>query len=323
MYDRYGEEGLSGDGGGMGGMNPEDLFSQLFGGGMFGGGGGRRGPQAPRRGKDMAHQLKVSLEDLYRGKTSKLALQKTVICSGCQGKGGKDGAVRPCGGCNGRGVRIVVRQIGPMIQQMQQPCPDCNGEGEIIKDKDRCKQCQGRKVLTERKILEVHIDKGMIDGQRIVFNGEGDQAPGIEPGDIIIILDEKDHPRFKRKENDLYTNVQIDLITALSGGKFSVEHLDDRVLLVDIQPGTVIKPGDVKCIREEGMPSTSPSFLVPFVLKPFLILAAAFSFLFLRLFLCLCLHHLILPLHFLFISLLPLPPHEPPPIHLTPQSLHR
>lgn len=131
-------------------MSPEDLFSQLFGGGMFGGRGGR--PSGPRRGKDMAHPLKVSLEDLYKGKVSKLALQKTVICNGCEGRGGKEGATKSCSTCNGRGVKFIMRQMGPVIQQMQQTCPDCNGEGEIIRDKDRCKVCNGRKVNQERKV---------------------------------------------------------------------------------------------------------------------------------------------------------------------------
>ncbi|KAI8927798.1 hypothetical protein BC831DRAFT_398298 [Entophlyctis helioformis] len=254
VYDQYGEEGLSGEGGGHGGMSPEDLFSHLFGRGMFGGGGGGRS-SGPRKGKDMAHALKVSLEDLYKGKTSKLALQKQVLCPGCDGKGGKEGAMKSCTGCNGRGIRITMRQLGPMIQQMQQTCPECNGEGEIIRDKDRCKDCKGKKVSTERKILEVHIDKGMQDGQKITFTGEGDQAPGIIPGDIIIVLEEKPHQRFKRKGSDLYYEAKIDLLTALAGGQLAIPHLDDRVLLVTILQGEVIKPGETKVINNEGMPT--------------------------------------------------------------------
>ncbi|KAJ3036531.1 Type I HSP40 co-chaperone [Rhizophlyctis rosea] len=255
IYDKYGEEGLSGEGGP--GMSPEDLFSHLFGGGMGGGffgGGGRSRPSGPRKGKDMTHALKVSLDDLYKGKVSKLALQKQVVCKTCQGKGGKEGAVKQCTGCNGRGIKIIMRQIGPMIQQMQQTCPDCNGEGEIIRDKDRCKGCSGQKVISERKILEVHIDKGMQDGQKITFSGEGDAAPNVTPGDVVIVIDEKPHPRFKRKGEDLWYEAKIDLLTALAGGQFAIEHLDNRVLLVTILPGEVIKTGDIKTIRNEGMP---------------------------------------------------------------------
>ncbi|KAM0791289.1 hypothetical protein ACM66B_005763 [Microbotryomycetes sp. NB124-2] len=254
IYDQYGEEGLSG-GGGMGGMDPQDLFSQLFGGGggFFGGSRGR--PQGPRKGKDLVHRIKVSLEDLYKGKTTKLALQKHVLCSKCNGKGGKEGAVKKCNGCQGQGIKIVLRQLGPMVQQIQQTCPDCQGEGEIINAKDRCKQCNGKKISNERKVLEVYIDRGMKEGQTITFKGEADQAPGIEPGDVVIVVEEKPHEVFKRKGDDLFAEVEIDLLTALAGGQFSIPHLDERALLVKIAPGETIKPGSLKVIPGQGMPS--------------------------------------------------------------------
>ncbi|KAI7865896.1 ATPase GET3 [Spinellus fusiger] len=256
LYDQFGEEGLNGQGGMGGGMDAEDLFSQLFGGGLFGGGGGRPNrPSGPRRGKDMLHQLKVSLEDLYLGKTSKLALQKHVLCVKCEGRGGKEGAVQTCRSCNGQGVRIVMRQMGPMIQQIQQPCNDCRGEGEIVNERDRCKHCVGKKIINERKILEVHIDKGMRSGQKVTFQGEGDQAPNVIPGDIVIAIDEKPHARFKRQGDDLMYEARIDLLTALAGGQFAIPHLDDRVLLVTVLPGEAIKPDAVKVIPNEGMPT--------------------------------------------------------------------
>lgn len=252
VYDKYGEEGLSGNGMGDGGMSAEELFSNFFGGGggMFGGGGGgRRQQSGPRRGKDMTHALKVSLEELYNGKTSKLALQKHVLCAQCDGKGGKDGAVKTCDGCRGSGVKVTMRQFGPMVQQIQSACSDCRGEGEIIRDSDRCKTCMGKKIMTEKKILEVFIEKGMRDGQKITFNGEGDQAPGIVPGDVVIVLEEKEHATFTRKGDDLVFKAQIDLLTALAGGQFPITHLDNRVLLVSILPGEVVKPGGSCCVR--------------------------------------------------------------------------
>ena len=96
-----------------------------------------------------------SIKYLYKGKVSKLALQKQVICSKCDGKGGKEGAVKSCSGCNGRGVRVVTRQMGPMIQQMQQTCPECQGEGEVVREKDKCKGCHAKKVITERKVIRI------------------------------------------------------------------------------------------------------------------------------------------------------------------------
>ena len=245
LYDRFGEAGLKESGGMGGGMDPSDLFSQLFGGGggFFGGGGGGGRPSGPRKGKDLVHRVKVSLEELYVGKTTKLALQKHVLCSKCEGRGGKEGAVKSCGGCQGRGIKVVLRQLGPMVQQMQQTCPDCSGQGEIIDPKNKCKQCNGRKTVQERKVLEVRIDKGMEDGQQITFKEEADQAPNTIPGDVIIVIDEKPHPKFKRRKNDLITDVEVDLLTALGGGKIIIEHLDDHALSVEIPAGEVIKPG--------------------------------------------------------------------------------
>jgi DnaJ family protein A protein 2 len=94
----------------------------------------------------------------------------------------------------------------------------------------------------------------MQDGQKIVFNGEGDQAPNIIPGDIVIVLEEKPHHFFKRKGEDLFCEIKIELVTALCGGQFHITHLDGRVLIVNILPGEVIKPGMTKVINNEGMP---------------------------------------------------------------------
>jgi DnaJ family protein A protein 2 len=257
----------------------QDLFSQLFGGGGFGGGGGFFGGggggsrnQGPRKTKDLVHRVHVTLEDLYKGKVTKLALTRNRICSKCKGKGGKEGAVRSCNTCSGRGIKVTLRQMGPMIQQIQSPCDECSGTGEIINAKDRCVQCKGKKVMPEKKFLEVHIDKGMKSGQTIQFRGESDESPTAEPGDVVIVVEEKPHERFKRQENDLITEVDVDLLTALGGGQFAIKHLDDRALIVKLEPGEVVKHGkfrstrlicfdpyivigDLKVIHGQGMPS--------------------------------------------------------------------
>lgn len=255
IYDQYGEEGL--EGGAGGGMGAEDLFAQFFGGGGgFGGmfGGGMR-DQGPKKARTIHHVHKVNLEDIYRGKVSKLALQKSVICSGCDGRGGKEGAVKSCTGCNGSGMKTMMRQMGPMIQRFQTVCPDCNGEGEIIRDKDRCKRCNGKKTIVERKVLHVHVDKGVKNGHKIEFRGEGDQMPGVLPGDVVFEIEQKPHPRFQRKDDDLFYHAEIDLLTALAGGSVNIEHLDDRWLTVNIAAGEVITPGAIKVIKGQGMPS--------------------------------------------------------------------
>jgi len=263
MYNKYGKEGLKE--GGFHAGSASDIFERFFGGGggmfggMFGGGGGRGGPV---QGEDIMHQIAVSLEDLYKGKTSKLAVTRNIICSKCTGSGAKkEGASQRCGTCDGRGIRLIIKQLGPgMIQQMQTVCQDCGGKGETIKEEDKCDVCKGKKVVKDKKILEVHIEKGMREGQKITFAGESDQAPGVEPGDIIFVLKQKDHPHFRRQGGDLYVEHKITLIDALGGTSFTINHLDDRVLLVRTEEGDVIKPGDVRIIPKEGMPTHKRPF---------------------------------------------------------------
>lgn len=256
VYNQYGEEGLKE--GGAGGFSAEDIFSQFFGGGFFTGGGGPRrgGGRQQRKGEDLQHPLKVTLEDLYKGKTTKLSLQKSVLCVDCGGKGSKNpGAVKRCEGCRGQGIKVTLRQIAPgMVQQMQQTCPDCRGTGEVIREKDRCPKCQGNKTYSERKVLDVYIDKGMRHGQRIVFAGEGDQAPDMIPGDIIVVLQLKEHAVFKRDGDDLYMEQDLTLHEALCGYELRITHLDGRMLRIQGAPGQVVTPGDIKCIASEGMP---------------------------------------------------------------------
>ncbi|KAG1938121.1 dnaJ homolog subfamily A member 4 [Pimephales promelas] len=246
LYDQGGEQAIK-EGGMAGGESPMDIFNMFF------GGGGRM--QRERRGKNVVHQLGVTLEELYKGSTRKLGLQKNVICEKCDGYGGKKGTIEKCSTCKGRGVQVHVQQIGPgMIQQTQSMCSDCQGQGEKFNSKDRCKNCNGHKTERKKKILEVHIDKGMKDGQKITFHGEGDQEPGLEPGDVIIILDLKEHPVFQRHEDNLTMTMKIKLVEALCGFKKTIRTLDNRSLLVHSSPGQVIKPNDLKCIYNEGMP---------------------------------------------------------------------
>jgi DnaJ family protein A protein 2 len=259
IYNKYGKDGLKE--GGFQAHSAADIFERFFGGGMFGDFFGR-GRGGPVQGEDIVHQIAVSLEDLYNGKTSKLAVTRNALCSKCNGSGSKreGGAVR-CGVCDGRGMRFIIKQLGPgMIQQMQTVCQECGGRGETIREDDRCDNCKGKKVIKDKKILEVHIDKGMRDGQKIVFSGEADQAPGVEPGDVIFIIKQKEHDRFKRVGTDLYMEHTISLMDALGGVAFTVTHLDNRVLYIQTAPGDIIKPGDTRTIEGEGMPTHKRPF---------------------------------------------------------------
>jgi len=91
-----------------------------------------------------------------------------------------------------------VHQLGPgMIQHMQSVCTDCSGSGERLSAADRCKGCSGKRITKERKLVQIHVDKGMQDGEKIVLHGEGDQEPDVAAGDIIIVIDEKPHDVYK------------------------------------------------------------------------------------------------------------------------------
>lgn len=242
QYDKYGLEGVSGDD--VGSAGGEDLFSMFF-----GGGGGRSSRRAgPRKGPSINHPLKVSLEDLYNGKTVKLAVNRKII----------KGEVRECSQCKGQGAIMEVRQVGPgMITQMQRHCDACKGQGQ---------QCTFK---SERKVLEVHVEKGMRDNDKVTFRGMSDEVPKMEPGDINFIIKEKDHDLFKRKGADLLAVKEVSLNQALCGFTWKIKHLDGRVLIVKSRPGEVIKPEMntkeslpfVKVMPNEGMPSKGNPFV--------------------------------------------------------------
>ncbi|XP_064091528.1 dnaJ homolog subfamily A member 1-like [Macrobrachium nipponense] len=253
IYDQGGEQAIK-EGGSTGGgfTSPMDIFDMFF-------GGGRR-REREKKVKDVIHQMSVTLEELYNGAVRKLALQKHVICVKCEGQGGKKPPEK-CPTCRGTGMQVRIQQLGPgMVSQMQSMCSDCRGQGERINPKDRCKTCEGRKVVKDRKILEVHVDKGMEDGQKIVFSGEGDQEPGLDPGDIIIVLDEKEHETFRRVNSDLTMQMHITLVEALCGFQKPIKTLDDRTIVISAIPGEVIKNSDVKCVMGEGMPTYKNPF---------------------------------------------------------------
>ncbi|KAH7826309.1 putative dnaJ subfamily A member [Monocercomonoides exilis] len=251
LYDKYGEEGMK-EGGGVQFHSATDLFDSIFGGGLF----GRSAPQKPTKGDDVVHHIKFSLEDLYAGKKKKLRISAKKVCSLCKGYGStKPNAVVKCTVCNGTGMQTITQQLGPgFISTSRQPCRACRQRGEVIKDEDRCPLCNGEKTRTEQKDLEFTVEAGSYDGQKVVLRNEGDEEPGVEAGDLIIVIDEKPHDTFQRKGRDLVMNKTITLGEALCGFEFSVTTLDKRQLLIKPNPEDVIKPGAIRCIPNEGMP---------------------------------------------------------------------
>jgi DnaJ family protein A protein 2 len=221
---------------------------------MFMGGGGRR-QRGPQKGEDIVHPIKASLEDLYNGKSTRLAINRNKKCGECEGRGGKPGCEKECSDCHGRGVRVQLRQIGPgMVQQMQSACPSCKQTGKIMNEADKCKTCKGKKTVKDRKVLEVVIEKGMKNGQKIKFRGEADELPGTIAGDVVFVVQEKEHDTFDRKNSDLVMKMQLELSEALCGFTKTITHLDGRVLRIDSPPGKVITPNSIHMINGEGMP---------------------------------------------------------------------
>ncbi|XP_068312170.1 dnaJ protein ERDJ3B-like [Pyrus communis] len=228
IYDRYGEEGLKqhaatggrGGGGGMG-MNINDIFSEFF-------GGGRPSEEEDRivKGDDVVVELDATLEDLYMGGSLKVWREKNIL--------------KPAPGkrrCNCRN-EVYHRQIGPgMFQQMTEQV---------------CDQCPNVKYEREGYFVTVDIEKGMQDGQEVVFYEDGEPIIDGEPGDLKFRIRTAAHDRFKREGNDLHTTITITLVQALVGFEKTVKHLDDH--LVDISSRGITRPKEVRKFKGEGMP---------------------------------------------------------------------
>jgi len=150
--------------------SPMDMFNMFFGGGGGFPGGGPHGGRSSNKSKPIVHKLGVTLEELYNGKTRKLAVTREICCEKCNGKGGSK--VEKCQSCRGSGMKVTTKQIGPgMIQQMQSPCDSCGSQGEVISEAHKCGSCKGKKTMKDKKIIEVHIDKGIASNHKFKFYG--------------------------------------------------------------------------------------------------------------------------------------------------------
>ncbi|KAG6333685.1 hypothetical protein ID866_5403 [Astraeus odoratus] len=256
VYDREGIDGLTGSKGGGMPADAADVFAQFFGGATFFDFGG--GPPRKRKGEDTEILYDVTLEDLYNGKSVKINMEKEVICTTCNGSGAKGNAKpKECTRCEAKGWVFTQTQIGPsQYGTMRTKCPECNGKGNKIREKDRCKKCKGEKTIKEKTRQEIFIEKGMPDGHRIVLTGAGDQEPDVPPGDVIFKLKSAQHPSFVRSGSDLLTNVKITLSEALLGfSRILLTHLDGRGVFVSSPSGKIITPGQTIKLRGEGMPT--------------------------------------------------------------------
>ncbi|KZS88124.1 DnaJ-domain-containing protein [Sistotremastrum niveocremeum HHB9708] len=248
IYDRHGEQGLQQHEaqGGQQAHNPFDMFSSFF------GGGGQFQQQQVRRGPTMQSEFEVSLADMYTGNSLDFMIKKRILCDHCRGSGAaSDGDIHTCGGCGGSGVKLVKQQWGGMTLQTQQTCNECGGRGTVIKK--TCPHCRGQKVLDHTAHYTLEVPAGMPEGQEVVFEGEGDESPDWEPGDVVLrVRSGKQKGGWRRKESSLYWREAIGVEEALLGFERNLTHLDGHI--VELKRDGVTQPGLVQIIKGEGMP---------------------------------------------------------------------
>lgn len=247
---------------GQGQQFPPDLsamFGTLFGQGMpfFGNPfGGQPQQMKPERGPNKIHEIGVGLADLYRGKTFKLNMKREVLCSGCGGKGGSQ--VEDCRACNGKGIRMRGQQMGPIMTMMQEACGACAQTGQRVVT--QCVGCAGKRVVERESVLDVIVEPGMQEGDRLTFAGQCSESPTFErPGDVILVIRAAttDSDKWVRRGADLVYNLQIDLAEALLGWERNLEgHPSGRPLHV-VWKGGVIQEGEVLRVVGWGMPNRS------------------------------------------------------------------
>ena len=224
----------------------------------------RRAKISEEKGENIAFEIQVTLKELYNGSKKEVGFKKTILCETCDGEGTKDRNSKKinCNLCDGKGIRLMMRQVGPFMTQSQAKCNSCDGEGIIVSVQDRCTNCKGKKISKKDHVLEVFVEKGMKNGQKLVFHGEAHQDPNFSPGDVIVVLRENDlvESKFARDGNDLVYKKRLSLRESLTGFKFSIITLDGRTINVASQPNTIIKPGTRKFIENEGMPQYKNPF---------------------------------------------------------------
>ncbi len=263
-YDQYGHAGLGGAGAGGfggGGMNMEDIFSHfgdIFGDFGFGGFGGRssrsgRG-QRVNRGSNLRVKVKLTLDEIVKGTEKKIKVKKYVACKECSGSGAANGSsYSTCSTCKGSGQ--VTRISNTFLGQMQTSgvCPSCGGEGKIITQK--CNSCYGEGVVKGEEVIPLNIPAGVVDGMQLSVTGKGNAARrGGMNGDLLVAIEEIDHPDLVRDGSDLLYNLFISFPDAALGAPVEIPTVDGRVK-VRIEAGT--QPGKILRLKGKGIPEVN------------------------------------------------------------------
>jgi len=254
-YDQFGHAGVGQGAGQAGGFSGFDLadalraFMRDFGGGsgfedLFGG-DGRRGPP---RGDDLQVRLKLTLEEVHSGVEKKIKVKHLKRCGTCSGRGG-EGEAR-CGECQGRGqIRRVQQSVfGQFVNIV--PCPRCGGEGSTLKD--LCRTCEGDGRVSETETISVKVPPGVRNGNYIPLRGMGDAGHrGGPAGDLVVLIDEKEHAIFDRDGDDLTVELPVSFTTLALGGKVQVPTIESEPVTLDVPAGT--QSGKILKVRGRGL----------------------------------------------------------------------
>lgn len=261
-YDRFGHAGMGSQGGGFSGhtMTMDDIFSSFgdifgdaFGGfGAFGG-TGRRGKRV-NKGTNLRVKVKLNLQEIAAGCEKKIKVSKYSTCDTCGGTGAADSSsVADCSTCRGTGH--VTRITNTMLGQMQTTsvCPACGGEGKTITSK--CTACYGEGIVQKEEIIKINIPAGVGKGMQMTVSGKGN-APrrGGVNGDLLVVIDEEEHPDLLREGNDLIYNLFISIPDAIIGTHVEIPTVDANVK-IKIEPGT--QPGKILRLRGKGLPEVN------------------------------------------------------------------
>jgi molecular chaperone DnaJ len=253
-YDRFGHAGLGGSGGFGGGYqdfggfrDPIEIFEEVFG-GLGGFGRNRRqGGRSPRRGADLRYEMSLDFEEAVFGTEKEVEVPRQENCTVCSGSGVEPGTspIR-CPECNGTGE--IRRQAGFFINIGT--CSRCQGRGEIVTSP--CQECrgQGRTVKTRR--LSIKVPAGVDNGTQIRLSGEGESGTlGGPPGNLYVVMRVKPHEYFRRAEDTLHLDLNVNITQAALGDEVSVPTLDGDDMIT-IPAGT--QTGDTIRLKGKGVP---------------------------------------------------------------------
>lgn len=243
----FGQSG-GGASGNFDGVDFEDIFSNIF-----GGGGSSRSTRSRQagRGQDIQVDLEITFAEMVTGVRKKVRLYKNAACDHCQGTGGEPGAsVKTCPTCKGSGqVHKITRSFLGSFSQVS-VCSECEGRGQIYEKK--CSVCRGDGRVKKEEDIEIAVPAGIESGQTISLRGAGEAgARGGAAGDLYILVRVAMHKKFTRQGLDILSTEEISFSLAALGGEIEIETIEGNLIL-KIPSGT--QSGETFRVRGRGVP---------------------------------------------------------------------